>query len=88
MSMVLALVGGGFLVEAVPAAATHAAHELFPSSFSPKSSAKFTSRRFLGALIAHIYGVFSENKVGDLCCQNHPCKCVLMSIFARALLLM
>jgi hypothetical protein len=39
----LAFVGGGLLDEPVPAAATHAAHQLFLSSFLPKSLGKFTS---------------------------------------------
>jgi hypothetical protein len=33
---------------------------LFPSSFLAKSLGKVTSRRFLLAAIAHIYGVFSK----------------------------
>jgi hypothetical protein len=32
----------------------------------PKSSAKFTSRRFLGAPIAHVYGVFDEHERSGL----------------------
>ena len=56
----LALIGGGLLVEAVLAAATCAAHGLFPFSFLPKSSVKFTSSRFLLAPIAHVYGIFSK----------------------------
>src|SRR5918998_413278 len=53
----LALVGGGLLVEAVPAAATHAAHKLFLSSFLPKSLEKVTSSWSPGTPIAHIYAM-------------------------------
>src|SRR3712207_4705617 len=56
----LALVGGGLLVEAVPAAATCAAHKLFPFSFLPKSLEKVTSSWSPGTPIAHIYGVFQQ----------------------------
>jgi hypothetical protein len=38
----LALFGGGLLVEAVPGAASQAAHEFFTSDFLPKSLGKFT----------------------------------------------
>jgi hypothetical protein len=68
----LLLVGGGLLVEAVPAAATHAAHKLFLSSFLPKSLEKFTSSWSPGTPIAHIYGVFSKYEGSGLCCRIRP----------------
>jgi hypothetical protein len=42
----LAFLGGGFRIEPVPAAATHAAHESFASRFLPKSLGKFTRAYF------------------------------------------
>ena len=44
----------------------YAAHELFPSSFLAKSLGEVTSSRFLGAPIAHVYGVFGEYEQGGL----------------------
>src|SRR3712207_4910909 len=63
----LALVGGGLLVEAVPAAATCAAHGLFPFSFLPKSLEKVTSSWSPGTPIAHIYGLFTKCEGSGLC---------------------
>jgi hypothetical protein len=56
----VALIGGGFLIEAIPVAATYAAHELFTLDFLPKSLGKFTSSRFVLGPTAHVYGVFGE----------------------------
>jgi hypothetical protein len=60
----------------------------FLSNFLPKSSAKFTLRRFLGALIAHIYGVFGEYEGSSLCCQIHPFEAGFGALFMCTLLLM